>query len=63
MAGARQKWEGVTPIVPYPDGIIYCPCHQGAFDPFNGAKVIYGPPPQPLPKIPLRVIEGRVEAV
>ena len=55
--------EGVTPIGPYPDGIIYCPCHQGAFDPFNGARVIYGPPPQPLPKVPLRVIEGRVEAV
>jgi len=55
--------EGVTPIGPYPDGIIYCPCHQGAFDPYKGAKVIYGPPPQPLPKVPLRVIDGRVEAV
>ena len=52
-----------TPVGDHPDGIIYCPCHQGAFDPYRGAKVIYGPPPQPLPRIPLRVVEGRLEAV
>ena len=52
-----------TPVGVYPNGIIYCPCHQGAFDPYRGAKVIYGPPPQPLPRIPLRVVEGRLEAV
>ncbi len=54
---------GTTPIGVYDQGIIYCPCHQGAFDPFRGAKVVFGPPPRPLPKIPLRVIDGRVEAV
>jgi Rieske Fe-S protein len=54
---------GDTPVGPYPNGIIYCPCHQGAFDPYRGAKVVYGPPPQPLPRIPLRVVEGRLEAV
>ena len=55
--------QGDTPVGPYADGIIYCPCHQGAFDPFRGARVIYGPPPQALPRIPLRVVEGRLEAV
>ena len=53
---------GRTPIGERPDGIIYCPCHQGAFDPYRGAKVVYGPPPQPLPRIPLRVVNGRLEA-
>jgi len=53
---------GTTPIGEYPDGLIYCPCHQGAFDPYRGAKVVFGPPPQPLPRIPLRVVNGRLEA-
>ncbi|UCC92661.1 MAG: Rieske (2Fe-2S) protein [Thermoplasmata archaeon] len=54
---------GQTPAGDFPDGVIYCPCHQGAFDPFRNAKVVYGPPPLPLPKIPLHVIDGRLEAV
>lgn len=54
---------GSTPAGNFPEGIIYCPCHQGAFDPFRNAKVVFGPPPQPLPKIHLRVVDGRVEAV
>jgi cytochrome b6-f complex iron-sulfur subunit len=29
-------------------GNIECPCHDGRFNPFNGA-VISGPPPRPLP--------------
>jgi Rieske Fe-S protein len=52
-----------TPVGHYPDGIIYCPCHQGAFDPYMAAQVIYGPPPRPLLRIPLRVVDGRLEAV
>jgi rieske iron-sulfur protein len=55
--------RGTTPIGEYEQGVIYCPCHQGAFDPFRGARVVNGPPPRPLPKIPLRVVDGRVEAV
>jgi Rieske Fe-S protein len=54
---------GQTPVGEFPEGIIYCPCHQGAFDPFRSARVIYGPPPQPLPKVPLRIVDGRVEAI
>lgn len=52
-----------TPVGDYPDGIIYCPCHQGAFDPYRAARVIYGPPPQALPIIPLKVVDGRLEAL
>ncbi len=55
--------KGETPVGDYPLGIIYCPCHQGAFDPYRGAKVLYGPPPQPLVRIPLRVAGGRLEAI
>ena len=32
---------------------LLCPCHAGTFD-LEG-KVISGPPPRPLPKVPLRV--------
>lgn len=34
--------------------IILCPCHDGRFSPLNGA-VISGPPPSPLPELPVSV--------
>jgi len=42
-------------IVEYDKGKkrLLCPCHAGVFD-LEG-NVISGPPPKPLPKIPLRV--------
>jgi cytochrome b6-f complex iron-sulfur subunit len=33
---------------------ILCPCHDGRFNPLNGA-VISGPPPAPLPQLELTV--------
>jgi cytochrome b6-f complex iron-sulfur subunit len=33
---------------------ILCPCHDGRFNPINGA-VISGPPPAPLPELPVTV--------
>lgn len=54
---------GTTPAGEFPRGVVYCPCHQGAFDPFRNARVVYGPPPSPLPKISLHVLDGMVEAV
>lgn len=36
--------------------VILCPCHDGRFNPVNGA-VISGPPPTPLPELKL-VVEG-----
>lgn len=38
-----------------------CPCHHGAFDAENG-RVLYGPPPRPLPMIALTVGNGEVLA-
>ena len=32
-----------------------CPCHSGVYDPKAGCKVVGGPPPRPLPQLPIRV--------
>ena len=34
---------------------LQCPCHGASFDPFNGAKVLGGPAPRPLPKISVKI--------
>lgn len=34
---------------------LVCPCHSGKFDPLSGAKVVGGPPPRPLPQLPITV--------
>ncbi|MFQ5793586.1 MAG: Rieske (2Fe-2S) protein [Candidatus Bipolaricaulia bacterium] len=44
------------------EGIIHCPCHAGFYDPKRGATVISGPPPRPLPQLPIR-INGKGEIV
>jgi cytochrome b6-f complex iron-sulfur subunit len=38
---------------------ILCPCHDGRFNPINGA-VISGPPPAPLPLLALTVEDDEV---
>ena len=40
-------------------GQIYCPCHDGYFDPLNG-QVISGPPPLPLTFIPVNVVNNEI---
>jgi rieske iron-sulfur protein len=35
-----------------------CPCHGGVFDLAQGARVIFGPPPRPIPQLPLQVENG-----
>jgi rieske iron-sulfur protein len=35
--------------------IILCHCHNGLYDPLRGAKVLGGPPPRPLPQIPVKI--------
>ena len=35
------------------DSTLVCPCHFGKFDPLSGATVTGGPPPRPLPQLPL----------
>ena len=37
------------------DGNIACPCHNSQFKPSEGAAVVGGPAPRPLPSVPLRV--------
>jgi nitrite reductase/ring-hydroxylating ferredoxin subunit len=41
---------------------LYCPCHEGVFDPRTGAPVA-GPPQRPLPRIALREENGMLIAV
>ncbi len=42
---------------------IFCPCHAGVYDPGRGAIVVSGPPPRPLPQLPLRFnTQGELEA-
>lgn len=43
-------------------GRIYCPCHEGAFDPATGQNR-EGPPPRPLNKIKVEVRGDAVYAV
>jgi Rieske Fe-S protein len=40
-------------------GQIYCPCHDGYFDPVDG-HVISGPPPLPLTAIPVNVVNNEI---
>ncbi len=37
---------------------IVCPCHAGLFD--MEGRVVAGPPPRPLPSLPVSVVNGRV---
>jgi ubiquinol-cytochrome c reductase iron-sulfur subunit len=32
---------------------ILCPCHQSTFQAAEGARVLFGPAPRPLPQLPL----------
>jgi Rieske Fe-S protein len=46
------KWEPTQ-------GLIYCPCHDGYFDPADG-QVVSGPPPVGLTPLPVNVIENEI---
>lgn len=37
---------------------LYCSCHESIFDPRDGARVVDGPAPRPLPALPLTVIDA-----
>lgn len=39
---------------------LECPCHGSIFDPANGAVVLGGPAPKPLPEISVEVKDGKV---
>jgi len=40
--------------------LLYCACHESSFDPRDGAKVVDGPAPRPLPALPLKVVDGKL---
>jgi cytochrome b6-f complex iron-sulfur subunit len=40
-------------------GRIYCPCHDGYFDPLDG-HVVSGPPPIALTSIPVNVVDNEI---
>jgi cytochrome b6-f complex iron-sulfur subunit len=50
--------QGCT--VAYKNGQLACPCHGSVFDPADGAAVIAGPAPKPLPEIPVKVQGGNI---
>jgi ubiquinol-cytochrome c reductase iron-sulfur subunit len=42
---------------------LFCPCHQSAFDVFDGARPIAGPATRPLPQLPLAIdVDGFLTA-
>jgi cytochrome b6-f complex iron-sulfur subunit len=46
---AKCTHEGCTVTYLPGQSVIWCPCHDGKFDPVNG-RVLSGPPPKPLPQ-------------
>ena len=50
--------QGCT--VAYKNGQLACPCHGSVFDPAEGAAVVAGPAPKPLPEIPVKVQGGDI---
>jgi len=41
---------------------LRCHCHNSEFDPSQGAKVVFGPAPRPLPALPLGIADGTLSA-
>jgi Rieske Fe-S protein len=42
------------------EGVLHCPCHFSKFNPSDGARVVDGPAPRPLPALPLTIADGRL---
>ena len=62
VAYDQQCTHLLCPVVPAVDqGRLHCPCHNGWFDLETG-RPLAGPPRRALPKIRLRVLDGRVIA-
>jgi arsenite oxidase small subunit len=60
--------KGQSPIVNKsyvaPNAVMYCPCHGSIYDVTDGAKVIGGPAPYPVPQVTLKVdSSGNIHAI
>jgi rieske iron-sulfur protein len=42
------------------EGVLQCPCHFSKFNPGDGARVVDGPAPRPLPALPLALVDGHL---
>ena len=42
------------------EGVLHCPCHFSKFKASDGARVVDGPAPRPLPALPLAIVDGRL---
>jgi Rieske Fe-S protein len=40
--------------------LLECPCHESRYNPRDGAAVLDGPAPRPLPALPLAVADGKL---
>jgi Rieske Fe-S protein len=41
-------------------GYLACPCHESVFDPVNSGEVVSGPAEEPLPRLRIKVRNGRI---
>ena len=39
-----------------------CPCHESEFDPRDRGRVVGGPAPRRLPRLPVKVVDGAIVA-
>lgn len=39
-----------------------CPCHESEFDPRDSGRVVGGPAPRRLPRLPVKLIDGTIVA-
>ncbi|HWE60280.1 MAG TPA: Rieske 2Fe-2S domain-containing protein [Chloroflexota bacterium] len=46
------RWEASSTL-------FFCPCHGGVY--YQDGSVAAGPPPNPLPRYPVRILDGQVE--
>lgn len=47
--------QGCTVSYSPPDKALICPCHGSVYDPYNGAAVLSGPSPTPLPPVKVAI--------
>ena len=56
----EQETKKLVPASGAHDYVV-CPCHLGTFDPYDSAKVVFGPPPTPLDQLKVRLDSGQIQ--